>query len=198
MPVEAFGERSPVWWGNLLMLFIESSTVAILVVTYFYLRMNFEQWPPPKVDSFPPIGHPVPDLGVSTVNVLLMVLSLVVMAWTHRAALRMDKKKVLAGVGVMLAVALAVSAMRCFEFRASKFWWNDNAYASIVWTILGMHLLYSVSGALEFLVMGLYIVSHDLDEAHALDVTLAGIYWYWVVGTGVILYGVVYWGARLL
>src|SRR5438552_4953714 len=198
MPEETFGERSPVWWGNTLMLLIESSTMAILIVSYFYLRMNFEQWPPPKVDGFPPIKHPVPDLGVSTLNVFLLVLSLFVMVWTHRSALRMDKPKVLAGVAVMFALGLAVSALRCFEFPATKFWWNDNAYASIVWTIIGMHLLYSLAGALEFLVMGLWILSHELDEAHALDVTLAGIYWYWVVGAGVLVYAVVYWGARLL
>ena len=33
LPEEAFGERSPVWWGNTLMLLIESSTVAILIVS---------------------------------------------------------------------------------------------------------------------------------------------------------------------
>jgi len=198
LPEEAFGERSPVWWGNTLMLLIESSTMVILFVSYFYLRMNFQEWPPPKVDVIPPIQHPVPDLGVSTLNVLLILLSVPVMIWTHRAALRMDKRKILLGVGVMLAGSVIVSALRCAEFRATKFWWNDNAYASIVWTIIGMHLLYSLSGALEFLVMGLWIASHDLDEAHALDVTLAGIYWYWVAGTGVLVYVIVYWGGRLL
>jgi cytochrome c oxidase subunit 3 len=198
LPEEAFGERSPVWWGNTLMLFIESSTVAILIVSYFYLRMNFEKWPPPKVDAYPPIDHPVPDLGFSTLNVLLLLLSVPLMVWTHRAALRMDKKKVLPGLAGMLALGLVVSALRCAEFRATKFWWNDNAYASIVWTIIGMHLLYSISGALEFLVMGMWILSHEFDEAHALDVTLAGIYWYWVAGTGVLVYAVVYWGGRLL
>ena len=198
LPEEAFGERSPVWWGNTLMLLIESSTMVILFVSYFYLRMNFQEWPPPKVDVIPPIQHPVPDLGVSTLNVLLILLSVPVMIWTHRAALRMDKRKILLGIGVMLAGSVVVSALRCAEFRATKFWWNDNAYASIVWTIIGMHLLYSLSGALEFLVMGLWIASHDLDEAHALDVTLAGIYWYWVAGTGVLVYVIVYWGGRLL
>jgi heme/copper-type cytochrome/quinol oxidase subunit 3 len=180
------------------MLLIESSTMAILIVSYFYLRMNFEKWPPPKIDAYPPIDHPVPDLGFSTLNVLLLALSVPIMIWTHRAALRMDKHKVLVGVFVMLAASVIVSVLRCVEFRSTKFWWNDNAYASIVWTIIGMHLLYSLSGALEFLVMGLWIASHELDEAHALDVTLAGIYWYWVAGTGVLVYAVVYWGGRLL
>ena len=198
LPDEVFGERSPVWWGNTLMLLIESSTMAILLVSYFYLRMNFREWPPPKVDSFPPIKHPVPDLGAATLNVVLLVASVFVMVWTHRGALKMNKPRVLAGLVVMLALGLAASALRCVEFRATKFWWNDNAYASIVWTIIGMHLLYSLAGALEFLVMGLWILSHELDEAHALDVTLAGIYWYWVAGTGVLVYAVVYWGARLL
>jgi cytochrome c oxidase subunit 3 len=198
LPDHAFSERSCIWWGNTLMLLIESSTMAILLATYFYLRMNFQQWPPPKVDSFPPILHPVPGLGVSTFNFLLLAASAVVMVWTHKAALRKDRPKVLAGLGVMLLAGLLITFLRYREFPATRFWWNDNAYASIVWIILGMHLIYSLAGALEFLVMGAWILTHGLDDNHALDVTLAGIYWYWVVGTGVIVYVVVYWGARLL
>ena len=198
LPDEVFGERATVWWGNTLMLCIETATLAVLLVSYFYLRMNFDQWPPPKVDAYPPIAHPVPDLGVSTLNVLLLIASVFAMAWTHRAAHKLNRGRVLLGLGVMFAASALVTWLRWKEFPATKFWWNDNAYASIVWLIIGMHLLYSLAGAGEFLVMGLWVMTRKLDEAHALDVTLAGIYWYWVAGTGVVIYLVVYWGARVL
>ena len=198
LPEEAFGERSPVWWGNTLMLLIESSTMAILFVSYFYLRMNFQEWPPPKVDVIPPIQHPVPDLGVSTLNVLLILLSVPVMIWTHRAALRMDKRKILLGVGVMLAGSVIVSALRCAEFRATKFWWNDNAYASTVWTTLGLAVTYQLAALGEFVIMLAWLLLHPLDEKHAIDVTLAGGFWYWVAGTGAVLYVVLFWGPRIL
>ena len=81
---------------------------------------------------------------------------------------------------------------------ATHFWWNDNAYASTVWTTLGIALTYQIAAAAEFLIMGLWVARHGLDSKHALDVTLAGGFWYWVAGTGVILYAVLFWGPRVL
>ena len=46
LPNFGWDERSPVWWGNALLMFIESTTVAILLATYFYLRQNVHEWPP--------------------------------------------------------------------------------------------------------------------------------------------------------
>ena len=47
LPHHEFDTYDPVWWGNNLLLAIESSMFAILIATYFYLRQNFSLWPPP-------------------------------------------------------------------------------------------------------------------------------------------------------
>ena len=114
------------------------------------------------------------------------------------AARRKDKPKVLAGLGLMFLVSLGALALRAYEFPATKFWWNDNAYASVVWTTLGLAVTYQLAAAGEFFIMGLWLLFHDLEEKNALDVTLAGGFWYWVAGTGLILYGIIFWGARFL
>ena len=62
--------------------------------------------------------------------------------------------------------------------------------------LTGVH--HAVSAAAEFLIMGAWIALHELDEKHALDVTLAGGFWYWVAGTGAIVYAVLFWGPRVL
>lgn len=198
LPLHAFDERAPLWWGNTLLLFIETTTLAILFATYFYLRMNFQQWPPPKVDVYPTIREPVPDLGAATLNALLLLGSVVPMVWVDRAARRMDKPKLLLGLAVMVAVSLLSLVLRWREFPATKFWWNDNAYASIVWTILGMAVIYMLGGLLEFFILTVWLLTHPLDESRALDATLMAVYWYWVAGTGFLIYLVVYWGPRVL
>ena len=104
----------------------------------------------------------------------------------------------IAGLAVMFVVAVVVIVLRWREFFATHFWWNDNAYASTVWTTLAIHLMYQLTAAGEFLIMGLWLLTHKIDEKHALDVTLAGGFWYWVAGTGVIVYGVLFWGPRIL
>jgi heme/copper-type cytochrome/quinol oxidase subunit 3 len=198
LPTSAFDERSPLWWGNLLLMFIESTTLAIMLASYFFIRMNFDQWPPPKVDVIPPIGRPLPDLGAGTADVVLMVLACLPMYWTDMAARRKERGKTLAGLVLMLAVSVVSMVLRWNEFPATKFHWNDNAYASVFWTTLGLALTYQLAAALEFLIMGVWIVRHGLDEKHAFDVTLAGGFWYWVAGTGAVLYVVLFWGPRFL
>ena len=63
---------------------------------------------------------------------------------------------------------------------------------------LALHLTYQLAAAGEFLVMGAWVARHGLDEKHALDVTLAGGFWYWVAATGVVVYVVIFWGPRFL
>lgn len=198
LPDHAWDERSPVWWGNALLMFIESTTVAILLATYFYLRQNFNLWPPPKSDVIPPIGQPFPKLLAGSLDAAIVVASCAMMYWTDMAARRKDRGKVLIGLGVMLLVALAAIALRFWEFRQVLVRWNDNAYASTVWTMLGTHLTYLLAGAAEFFIMALWMLRHDLDEKHALDVTLAGGYWYWTAATWAILYVVIFWSPHFL
>jgi len=198
LPNSAWDERSPLWWGNLLLALIESSTVLLMLATYFYLRMNERLWPPPKVDVFPPILNPNPDLGVATANVLMLIGSCALMYWTDMAARRKDKPKVVLGLVIMLVVSIVAMVLRWYEFKATKFWWNDNAYASTLWWTLGLHFTYLLAGAGEFFIMGLWISTHRLDEKHAMDVTLAGGYWYWVAGTATLIYAVIFIGPRIL
>ncbi len=196
LPTSAFDEKAPLWWGNLLLVFIETTTVALMVACYYYLRMNYGEWPPPKVDVIPPLYHPVPDLGHASANAVLLLLSCASMYWTDMAARRKDDAKTKLGLVLMFVVSAVSLWLVWNQFPATKFWWNDNAYASVVWTTLGLHLTYILAGAGEFAVMGAWMFTHKIDEKHALDVTLAGGYWYWVAGTGALLYAVIFWSPR--
>jgi cytochrome c oxidase subunit 3 len=198
LPPNAFDSRSPVWWGNTLMILIETTTMALLVATYFYLARNFPEFPPPRVNQEPVLYHPVPNLPMGTANVILIVASCIPMYLTDRAARRDRRWGVFGGLCAMLLIAVIAIVLRFNEFHAVHFKWDDNAYGSIVWAILGMHLTYLIAGGAEFLVMGVWVLTHPLDEKHALDVTLAGGYWYWVGGTQIVLYLVIYFAPRIL
>lgn len=200
LPNSAIDSRAPVWWGNALMMCIESMTVILLLVSYFYLRRNFDAWPPPQALTVPPIYHPVPDLPIPTIELVLILASCLPMYWTDMAARRNDAKKVKAGLWLMLAVSVVLCVLRLLEMREShlKFRWDENAYGSILWWILGMHLLYLLSAAGEFFIMLMWILKHSLDRKHGLDVTLAGGFWYWAAITWALCYATIYIGARVL
>jgi cytochrome c oxidase subunit III len=198
LPDIGFDWRSPLWWGNLLGIFIETTTVALLLATYFYVARNFPDFPPPRVDVHPAKYHPVPDLTAGTWNTVLLVGSCIPMWWTDRAARRKQRGKVIVGLAVMLAAAVGSIVLRRYEFAAVHFKWDANAYGSIVWTLLVTHLIYVIIGVGEFLLMGAYVVMKPIDNKHGLDVTLAGGYWYWTAGIWVLIYATIYFAPRVL
>ena len=200
LPNSAMDSYAAVWWGNALLMIIESMTVLLLLVSYFYIRRNFYDWPPPQPRNIPPLFHPYPDLLIPSIELAVILASCFLMYWTDMAARREEAGKVKAGLWIMLAVSLAMIALRFLEMQSShlKFRWDDNAYASVIWVILGTHLTYLLAAAAEFLIMVLWIMRHSLDPKHGLDVTLAGGYWYWAAATWVACYLTIYVGARVL
>jgi heme/copper-type cytochrome/quinol oxidase subunit 3 len=170
---------------------------ALLLSTYFYLRVvDFDLWPPPRVDRLPILYHPVPDLGVPTFNLLLLLVSFWPMYRVDRACLKGDVATVRRGLVICLGLGVVCIALRFVEFQALHFKWNDNAYASTVWLILGMHLAHLITATCENAIMTLWIFVKGMDAQHARDIRVTGVYWYWVIGIWVLLYLIVYWGPR--
>lgn len=199
LPNLGFDYKSPLWWGNLWLMTIETVMFGIVAASYFYVRMNFEHWPPPRVNDVAVLYDTDPNLLFGTLNTLLLLLSCVpVFFWIDRAARRKQREQVKLGLSIAMLVGVAAIALRFLEFRGIHFSWNENAYASVVWMMLGAHLLHLVVATLECFVMATHAFRHPLDEKHALDMTITAIYWYWVVGIWIFTYAIVYFGARVL
>jgi cytochrome c oxidase subunit III len=197
LPKAALDHRSPIWWGNLMMMLIETTMFAITIAAYFYLRLNFDQWPPVQSNFLPPNFHPVPDLGIPTVNLLVMLASTAPMVFADRRALRIDRRGVTVGLVACIALGLVAITLRWFEFHALKFRWDDNAYGSLVWLILGLHLTHLIAGTCENSVMLAWLLVHGLDKKHARDVRVGALYWYWIAATWVVLFAIVFIYPRL-
>jgi len=193
LPAHRFDSHAPIWWGNLLMLVIESTMFGIVIACYFYVSQNFFHWPPPRTDA--PV---LPNLLVPTVNLMVLLVSLLPMIWVDQSARRGDKPAVKIGLVVTIALGVASILLRWFEFPSMQYRWDSNVYGSVVWTTLGLHLGHLLTSTLETAVLTAYVFVHDLDEKHRVDLTVTAVYWYWVVGVWVPIYGVLYFGPRLL
>jgi len=194
LPPSALDHRSPIWWGNLLLLAIETTMFAILVATYFYLRQNYENWPPPQVNFQPPNLHPAPDLFWGTINLIVILGASFAMLSADAAVLRFDRKGVLLSTLFTVILGAVAIVLRFREFHGTQFRWDDNAYASIVWGILFMHLLHLIVGICEDSLMFAYITKYGMDDKHARDVRVTAVYWYWIGGIWVPLYALIYFG----
>jgi cytochrome c oxidase subunit 3 len=188
LPHAVLDHRSPIWWGNLVLVVIESVMFAILVAAYFYLRQNFEHWPPPRVNQLPVDFGPVPSLGITTINLAVIVLSFAPMLLSDRAALHRKRKLVDIGLWLTVALGLGSIALRFGELQALKFRWDDNAYASTIWMIFCLHLMHLIIGTVENGLMAVWVALKGLDDKHARDIRVTAVYWYWIVGTWIPLY----------
>ncbi len=196
LPAGTEDHRSPIWWGNLLLIVIETVMFALLVATYFYLHGNFAQWPPVQSNQPIALHHPVPDLLLPTINLGILLLSCAPMLIADRAALVLEQQRTFWALLIATVIGLGVIALRYQEFGALKFRWDENAYGSITWTIVGLHLLHLIVASAENLTMLAWIVVRGLDQKHGRDVRVAAFYWYWIAAIWVLLYAIVFLGPR--
>ena len=187
----AFSYRAPIWWGNLLMIFIEGAAFALLVVSYYYIRRNFNTWPPERTY--------LPDLGVSTANVILQLASLAPMWYAAKLAFAHEPpEQVGRWLMIVVAFGLAAIVLRGFEFRALHTRYDSNAYGSVTWMILTIHLAHLIAGSLETLLIALVLFKGPVERKHYTDATVMAVYWYFVVGSWLALWLVVFVSVRFI
>jgi len=143
LPRTVFGNRALMWWGTMGFIIIEGTTLFICAVTYFYLRRNFATWPPQHVYR--------PGLVIPTIQVLVMLLSILPMRWVDRASHRMDLGTVRIGLLICSLLILVMCLLRVYEFRALKVSWDTSAYGSAAWAVVFAHTTLLVLEAAETL-----------------------------------------------
>lgn len=187
----SFGIRAPIWWGNLLMMLIEGAAFALMVVAYYYIRRNFNTWPPERTY--------LPDMGVSTVNVILQLVSVIPIWYASRLAVA-HKPPGEIGRWLMLVVAFGIAAivLRAFELRGLHTRYDSNAYGSITWMILITHLAHLIAGSIETFLIALVMFVGPVERKHYTDTTVMAVYWYFVVGSWVALWLVVFVSVRFI
>ena len=183
LPSYAFGDRSVMWWGTLGVMAIEGTVFALAVLVYFYVRTRVSQWPP---------GVARPSLLFGTINVGIMLASILPNAYTKRAAERQDLRGVRIGLVACIVFATAFIVVRAFEFPALNVRWDTNAYGSAVWMLLGLHTTHLVTDFLDTVVLGALMFTGPLEGRRFVDVSENAFYWYFVVGSWLPIYAVLY------
>ena len=189
LPTAVLDSRSLVWWGTIVMTVVEGMVFAIAIGGYFYLRMVANAWPPPRIGP--------PALTAATVNLGILLLSALPAFWLDRAGKAKNARSVRILLGVNLVFGTTFLILRYFEFKALHCMWNQSAYASIQWTILGLHTSNLLTSLLETAIVLIYVLIKPIDDRHFLDARLDGVFWYFIVITWIPLYAVVFLVPRL-
>src|SRR5690242_15119520 len=162
LPDVVFGPRDIMWWGTLGFVVIEGFTLVLTAAVYLYLQQNFASWPPE--------GTPDPSLGIPTVQVVLMVLSLPLVWWISKVAHAYDLGKVRIGLTAASVLNLAFVALRILSAIYSlNVKWDSNAYGSAQWMILGSHFTLLLVEFVEVSGMALMFWLAPVEEKHFSD-----------------------------
>jgi heme/copper-type cytochrome/quinol oxidase subunit 3 len=189
LPLHGMGMASPTWWATCTFMLIEGMGFGLAVAVYFYLMSLAPQWP---------IGAPPPDLFAGVCVTALLVGSVIPNILVSRWAQRRELKKVKIGLVIMSFFAIAPLVFRIFEFPALNVNWDDNAYGSIVWTMLGLHTTHILTDLVDTLVLTALMFSRHGDNTRRYgDVEDNCLYWNFVVLAWLPLYACLYWVPRL-
>jgi heme/copper-type cytochrome/quinol oxidase subunit 3 len=190
LPTTTFSHRSLAWWGTLGFMVIEATTLFIAVVAYFYLSRNFQTWPPEHTMR--------PGVFWPTVQVLVLLASLIPAVLADRAAYRIDLPRLRQWFVVMLVFELVSVIVRWQEFLSLNVRWDSNAYGSAAWTLVGLHTTLLLADLFETAVLTAILFSRRLVDRHYSDATDVTFYWYFLVAAWIPIYVIVYLSPRLM
>jgi heme/copper-type cytochrome/quinol oxidase subunit 3 len=184
-----FGPRTLSWWSVVGFMLIEGMGFVLAIGAYYFLLPNENVWPPTA---------PVPPLLWSTVFAILALLSEVPNIWAKRAAQRLDLRGVRIALSVVILFGLAMLAARWFEFDALNVQWQRSAYGSIVWAILILHTVHTLTDVYDSVVLLAIAFFKKFDGRKFGDASDNAMYWHFIVWSWIVLYLVVYWTPRWL
>ena len=172
LPTTTFGHRSMMWWGTVGYVLIEGTTLLICAGSYFYLRKNLATWPPRGVLR--------PGLTAAALQATLMLVSNVPMLSVDRAARRLDLPAVRTGMLICTVLALAMCAVRVFEFQALHVRWDSSAYGSVAWATLVTHSTLLLLETVETLVFTTLLFSPNMEQRDLSAAADNALYWYFM------------------
>jgi len=189
LPPHGMGAASPTWWGTLAFMLIEGTGFALVIAVYLYLMSVATQWP---------LNAPQPDLAAGTMMTVLLLASLIPNLILTRSAKARALVSVRTGLIVMSILGALPLIVRAYEFQAFAVKWDDNAYGSIVWAILGLHTTHLVTDLVDTLVLTVLMFSRHANSVRRYgDVEDNAMYWNFVVAAWVPVYLCLYWVPRL-
>jgi cytochrome c oxidase subunit 3 len=189
LPEYGFGHRSLLWWATMCLIAIEGTMFALVIMSDIYLKGRSPQWPPAVAP---------PRLLWGTLNLVVLLASAAPNALAKKAAETFSLSGVRLWMSICMVFALAFNVIRFVEFSALNVRWDENAYGSVVWTLLGFHTVHVLTDFLDSGVLTALLFVGPVDEHRFIDVSENAMYWYFVVLAWIPVYAVIYLAPRIV
>ncbi|HET6830784.1 MAG TPA: cytochrome c oxidase subunit 3 [Solirubrobacterales bacterium] len=173
------------WWGMALLIATEAALFASLIAAYYYLRWFSDAgWPPSGVD--PKLLRPI-------LFTAALVLSSGTMAIAQVGIRRGRQGLLKLGLVLTMLLALTFIGLQAWDLaeKTNEFVPQTDAYGSIVYTLIGAHAAHVVAGTLILAWVGMRALRGAYTAAGHVGISVAALYWHFVVALAVIVFVVV-------
>jgi heme/copper-type cytochrome/quinol oxidase subunit 3 len=190
LPTHAFSHRSLTWWGIIGFMVIEGTAFALTIAAYFFLMSREETWAPrPWLP---------PDLLAGTIFTIVLLLSEIPNSMVKKAAEKYDVATVRRLLPWMVAVGALLVVIRGFEFNSLNVLWYENAYGSVIWTLLFLHTTHIATDWGDTIVLWqLMKTPHGEAPRRLVDTDENALYWRFVWLSWLPIYALIYWVPRM-
>ena len=164
-----------------MILFVASETMFFMAFFGIYYSALAVQkvWPPKQI--------PLPDMGLPTAGIVVLVLSVIPILLLVRSVRRSGARRAMVWLVATLVLGLAFCVLQIAGYSNLGFGIHDGIYASLFYIMTGLGLAHVVGG--------LVFVGLVMQQAAAGELSLRrdpaealAVYWLFVVALGVALY----------
>jgi len=185
LPSYDVSSQSPLWWGQLMITFIEGTMFGILIAAYFYTRLRMDVWPPP--------GDQYPHLLLPSLALVPLILSCAGSYWASESAKKNSRLGMIAGLLLNLVLAVIALAMRIVEWHSLNFNWKADIQGSYVWAFLGLHTFDYIADLVFTAVLLVLVLIGRYGPKQRLGVHVDSVVWYFLVLIWIPIYVTIYW-----
>jgi len=183
VPVHAGGSVVVSRWGMGLAILFVAIALSAFLLSYYYLRLEADGWPPP--------GIAAPDLVGGAIPAVLVMAGAMAMQRGLARIQQGDAAGLRHGIGTAIAFTAVGAVLQVRELGGFDFGWTDHAYGSIFYALAGFCVT-ALAAACVIGAMTLYWSTRGYYSARRHTVPLnAARFWaaaaaFWVVGFGVL------------
>lgn len=178
LPNHVFGPRDQMWWGTVAFMLIEGFTLGLCIVTYFYLMRNETSWPPE--------GTPLPDTLPFVLQGIVLLLGSAVAYVAKKAASKLDQPKLARALLATSILGIISMVIRGFEFGALHVRWDEHAYGSAIWVIVGFHTTLLIPDVIDSIALTVLAWRGPLRAKYFIGATDNAMYMYFLTVTWLI------------
>jgi cytochrome c oxidase subunit III len=151
-------------------------------------------WPPKGVEVLDPLHLPL-------YNTVILLLSGTTVTWAHHALLQNDRKGLIWGLTLTVALGVLFSFVQAYEYMHAPFEFKNSIYGATFFMATGFHGFHVIVGTIFLLVCLLRAIRGDFTPKNHFGFEAAAWYWHFVDVVWLFLFFAVYvwggWGAPM-